>query len=645
MIDSDLFLMIKWLQKNLLSILIILSLVVGETVLATSSSTNFGLNQEEGGPVEANISSTNYIIKAEVGSPVAGKSISSNYSFQWGSIWQIEVVSLPTTPNPLVSIGGGGPRALILTSPPPTPPTTTSSPSPPIPRPLPSPISTPAPTLSPPTPSASSPSPSTITEETRGSYLPPIFFIPSVSSEPEYDREINVNLNGDDNIFFTINDGNDETTERAVSITALIPDGTMIESIITDETGREYPLSNVYTGPFNLTLPDKPGLYRITLRFFDRYGDLIEGSDSIRLLAKEVVVEKTKQEIDKTDNSKLSQARSTINSIKEILEKINPLIKQINEIIDNPEIESIAKNIVAPIATTAAVAMTISLLWTNLLVLLRFLFLEPLRFFGLRRPKAWGEVYNSLTKLPIDLAIVRLVDNMKNMVVESKVTDQFGRYFFLPKFGDYKLEVIKNGFIFPSLIMWGSTNDDEKGEIYRGDTLNINDENKAITINLALDPREELVDSKLIRQLKRKKLYKKLNILGSWTGFIATTIAFIVKPTILIASFIGIHLLVQFIIKRFAKPKKPKSYGSIKDKNTGKPIKDVIVRLYSKQYNKLISTQITENKGTYAFMVGRGQYYLTYEKAGFETQTVSVVIKPDTKEAFINSDVMLSGVT
>ena len=51
--------------------------------------------------------------------------------------------------------------------------------------------------------------------------------------------------------------------------------------------------------------------------------------------------------------------------------------------------------------------------------------------FGRRKRAKWGVVYNALTKLPVDLAVVRLVDVKTGRVIRSRVTDSEGRYAFL----------------------------------------------------------------------------------------------------------------------------------------------------------------------------------------------------------------------
>ena len=72
--------------------------------------------------------------------------------------------------------------------------------------------------------------------------------------------------------------------------------------------------------------------------------------------------------------------------------------------------------------------------------------LAPNTAIGRRRRKKWGVIYNALTKLPVDLAIVRLMDQ-SGKVIRSVVTDKEGRYFIVGE-GVYRVAVMKNGFVF-----------------------------------------------------------------------------------------------------------------------------------------------------------------------------------------------------
>ena len=125
------------------------------------------------------------------------------------------------------------------------------------------------------------------------------------------------------------------------------------------------------------------------------------------------------------------------------------------------KIQDAIRNVIAPLilATTF-----FNFLWSipalsafNFLIFLRQIFTEPLLFFGRKRKREWGVVYDSLTKQPIDLAMVRLFDKETGKLVETRVTDLQGRYIFIVEPEKmYYITVEKNNYTFPSKLLENS---------------------------------------------------------------------------------------------------------------------------------------------------------------------------------------------
>ena len=100
---------------------------------------------------------------------------------------------------------------------------------------------------------------------------------------------------------------------------------------------------------------------------------------------------------------------------------------------------------------------------------------------GRKKREKWGVVYNSLTKLPVDLVIVRLFSIDTNRLVQSKVTDGQGRYSFVVNPGRYRLEVKKMNFTFPSLLLKDWQSDSEKTDIYHGEQISVTEKRLSCT--------------------------------------------------------------------------------------------------------------------------------------------------------------------
>jgi|GEM_PF-1624582 len=88
----------------------------------------------------------------------------------------------------------------------------------------------------------------------------------------------------------------------------------------------------------------------------------------------------------------------------------------------------------------------------------------------------WGKVFESGSKKPVSLAIIRLIRASDNRIMETKATDENGNFGFMVTNGDYKLTVSKDGFVFPS----ASDKTGYHGEIFQPSSNLVN-------LNIALD--------------------------------------------------------------------------------------------------------------------------------------------------------------
>lgn len=310
--------------------------------------------------------------------------------------------------------------------------------------------------------------------------------------------------------------------------------------------------------------------------------------------------------------------------------------QQVLDLAQDPKVEKAMQNYTAPIALGTAVAATVpALSLINLLSYLRFLFLQPILLLGARRRKKWGVVYNSLTRMPVDLAIVRLLDANTNRVVQSRVTDAQGRYVFLANPGTYRLVVEKNDFIFPSKILQDFKEDTEFLDIYHGEIIHVDENYTAISANIPLDIVG--VAEKTPRRIIWDKRWKSIQSFVASLSVVAGLLAVIISPSIWTGLLLVSQILLYYLFKRVAHPKKPKSWGIVYDKNTSKPVGKAVARLFSKQFNKLVLTEITDNNGRYSFMVGPNEYFVTFEKDGYQKATTGD-IKIKEKDEVIKVD-------
>jgi hypothetical protein len=65
---------------------------------------------------------------------------------------------------------------------------------------------------------------------------------------------------------------------------------------------------------------------------------------------------------------------------------------------------------------------------------------------GVRLKASYGVVRDAITRIPLDLAVVRLYEHGTNRLVLTRVTDDQGRFFALPPPGTYNIVVAKPGY-------------------------------------------------------------------------------------------------------------------------------------------------------------------------------------------------------
>jgi fibronectin type 3 domain-containing protein len=258
----------------------------------------------------------------------------------------------------------------------------------------------------------------------------------------------------------------------------------------------------------------------------------------------------------------------------------------------------------------AAISLLAQVSLFDLLGLLRLIFLQPILLIGSRKRQAWGQVYNALNKLPVDLAVIRLVDNTTNRIVQSMVTGKNGKYYFKATPGDYRLEASKDHMTFPSEILKKYKSDGRKTDLYHGEMLSVKDYYPIITANIPGDP---TVESKTPARLRWEKAGRTMQFIIAISGCLLTGYSLYNSPS---SWFLWVllctHIVVFMLFYRLAIPPKPRGWGIVFDKSSRKPVVQAVVRLFNTNLNKLVSSQITDHQGRYYFLAGDSTYQLSF---------------------------------
>ncbi|KKU14036.1 MAG: Fibronectin type III domain protein [Candidatus Magasanikbacteria bacterium GW2011_GWC2_45_8] len=310
---------------------------------------------------------------------------------------------------------------------------------------------------------------------------------------------------------------------------------------------------------------------------------------------------------------------------------ISKIINQeVQQFAQNPEVQKTTELFAAPaVAGAAAVNVGTAVGLGQLIPYLRFLFTQPLLIFSRRRRKGWGLVYNSLTKVPLALATVRLIDSASGRIVQSRVTDSEGRYAFFVKQGAYKIQVNHGNFSFPSKFLAGLREDNQFIDLYHGEPIAVSLGGALVTANIPLDPvGVEKPAGKILRQLFWRRFQHGMSILS----LILTGGFLIIKPSLVTMGITALQIAFYFLFRRLAIPRKPKSWGIVYEHTQKIPLANTIARIFDKKFNKLLETQVTDKTGKYAFLVGKNEYYVVFERPGYEKQTSNTIDLTKTME-------------
>lgn len=268
-------------------------------------------------------------------------------------------------------------------------------------------------------------------------------------------------------------------------------------------------------------------------------------------------------------------------------------------------------NPITALISAANLALSVSLAsWYPFLLRI---FLEPIQLLFGRRPKPWGVVYNSLTKQPIDLAIVRIFDSAGKLM-RTRVTDRDGRYGFLVPAGVYSVSVTKAGLIFPSRLLGRVNYDENYGNLYYGDNINV-PRAGYINHNIPVDP----IEGRMPWQRVLRRHFRMATHNGvAFSGLIIGAAAYAVTRTNLSLVLLALHLVVFVVFRRLARGKRPRSWGKTHDVKTATILPHAVVRIFDTKYQRLLETQVSDNQGRFGFFVGKSSYRLDALKAGYK---------------------------
>ncbi|MFA6492866.1 MAG: fibronectin type III domain-containing protein [Patescibacteria group bacterium] len=342
-----------------------------------------------------------------------------------------------------------------------------------------------------------------------------------------------------------------------------------------------------------------------------------------------------RQQIAVSDNSTKSTAEIQVNSTTSAVLQRSAIY--VAGFLNSPEQVSKANLVVAVLIAGALLMPTlvnafsnVNNLWPQLIY--GFTYLSQMLGLSKRRRKTWGVIFNSQTGQPIPFSIVKLLDK-NNHLVELAISDKQGRYTFAMKEGTFTLKVSRADFVFPSSEKASSFYE----KVYTGSEIKIADVNQSIFFNIPLDPHAKSTFGLglWIFVIRLNHFTQQIRLPLFALGMIFAIMMLVINFNPVYIIFLAFcALMIVLDVTRFGRVV---AAGMVSD-TYSRPLPKAIVRIYHKEDNRLISTDISNKSGRFKFKVNPGVYYLVATRPQYvDFKTHLMYLEKDQKKGIATS--------
>jgi len=238
-------------------------------------------------------------------------------------------------------------------------------------------------------------------------------------------------------------------------------------------------------------------------------------------------------------------------------------------------------------------------------------------FFGFgnlaKRNQPYGIVYDSVTKEPINMAVIRVSD-LAGRLIKTIVSDIYGIFDLTLPTGNYKFDTRANSYIFPSEILH-STEDLPYKNLYFGTVIN-HTSNKLLNLSIPLDKEDTELLKESWTSIKSilASIIRILSFLFFLFGLITTVYALRNNPTTWTWIVFGLYILILGIYI-FMSIGVRRNWGYVKNTNR-ETVSGIEIGLIEKEFGTLYAKRVTDDKGRYRFIVPSGKYELVLLTTG-----------------------------
>ena len=296
---------------------------------------------------------------------------------------------------------------------------------------------------------------------------------------------------------------------------------------------------------------------------------------------------------------------------KDVVKFVIDTSKQVKSIFDQSPISEETSTLVATTAISAiATSSGINILLGSTYIqgyILKFTSLILGIFKIKKKKRGYGVVYDSITKEPINGAIIRVYDE-KNTLKTTEVTNKLGIFEFYVESGNYKLDVNAANYEFPSYIIQ-SPSDLPYENIYHGGRFRY-ESSQEVNFSIPLDSSKGTIAQSVSSGMKNI-LINVLNItidILVVAGLLFSINSYIKNPNEINAILLGVYLLIILLNILFSSQSKYR-FGKVKDED-GNWVKGVELGLLENEFGRLSAKRVTSEKGEYRFLVAPGEYKL-----------------------------------
>lgn len=336
-----------------------------------------------------------------------------------------------------------------------------------------------------------------------------------------------------------------------------------------------------------------------------------------------------------TDPSTISPQSRTEGTIDAVTVSVREAIAPVTDFVQSPA-GTVVTRTVSTLGVVTAGAVSFSSLFVSSLSLADLL-LIPFRLWALlmaafgikKRSKPWGIVYDSITKQPIDPAIVVLHD-ASGKAIQNAVTDMDGRFGFATlEPGTYTLTANKTHYTFPSEVLAGKTYDELYTDLYFGGPIVVDEHHSLIVKNVPLDAKDFDWNEFVKKQQSLTKFYSRrdwwVEKITTWLfrlGFAVTIIVTLL--TYAPYNFVTLGLYILLAILR-ARKITSKVYGHVVEKDTGMSLPFAVISVYYDSPTEIkIATKVADKRGRYYCLVANGRYLVKIERKNADQSYTTV---------------------